>query len=46
MISTAGALLASTKSICENLKFGKDNKKESYKPMMTELEPKQLEVSD
>lgn len=45
-ISTFGALLASTKSICENLKFGKDNKKESYKPMMTELEPKQLEVSD
>ena len=46
LISTFGALLASTKSICENLKFGKDNKKESYKPMMTELEPKQLEVSD
>jgi len=44
-ISTLGALLASTKSICENLKFGRD-KKESYKPMMTELEPKQLEVSD
>ena len=46
LISTIGALLASTKSICDNLKFGKDNKKDSYKPMTTELEPKQLEVSD
>ena len=48
IISTIGALLASTKSICENLKLGrkKDNEEESFKPIMTELEPKKIEVND
>ena len=47
IISTFGALLASTKSVCDNLKLGeKKEKDESFKPIMTEMEPKKIEVED
>ena len=45
MISTVGAVLASTKSICDNLKIGKDNGEE-VKPIMEEIQPKKIEVED
>ena len=50
MISTVGALLASTKSICDNLKIGgkeeKENQKEKFNPIVSEMEPKKLEVEE
>ena len=50
MISTVGALLASTKSICDNLKIGgkeeKENNKEKFNPIVSEMEPKKLEVEE
>ena len=46
MISTVGAVLASTKSICDNLKIGKENGEE-VKPIMEEdIQPKKIEVED
>ena len=45
IISTIGALLTSTKSICDNLKIGgKEEKQEKFKPIMSEMEPKKIEV--
>jgi drug/metabolite transporter (DMT)-like permease len=50
LISTIGALLASTKTICDNLKIGgKDEKKEKidkFKPIMSEMESKKIELED
>jgi len=45
MISTVGAVLASTKSICDNLKIGKESGEE-VKPIMEEIQPKKIEVED
>ena len=46
-ISTIGALLASTKSICDNLKIGgKDEKQEKFHPIMSEMESKKIEVEE
>ena len=45
IISTIGALLISTKSICDNLKIGgKEEKQDKFKPIMSEMEPKKIEV--
>ncbi len=45
MISTVGALLASTKSICDNLKIGgQEEKQEKLRPIMTEMESKKIEL--
>ena len=47
IISTVGAFLASTKSICDNLKIGKENRDEKeFKPIMEEMQPKKIEVED
>ena len=48
MISTAGAFLASTKSICDNLKIGKekDEGKEDFKPISEEMQAKKIEVQE
>ena len=50
LISTFGALLASTKTICDNLKIGgKDEKKEKidkFKPIMSEMESKKIGLDD
>ena len=47
IISTAGALLASSKSLCDNLKMGdKKEKEDSFKPIMTEMQSKKIEVED
>ena len=46
-ISTIGAVLVSTKSICDNLKIGKDDNDEGkFKPIMEEMQPKKIEVED
>ena len=46
-ISTIGALLASTKSICDNLKIGgKDEKQEKFHPIISEMESKKIEVEE
>ena len=45
MISTVGAVLASTKSICDNLKIGKESGEE-VKPIMEEIQPKKIEVEE
>ena len=45
IISTIGALLISTKSICDNLIIGgKEEKQDKFKPIMSEMEPKKIEV--
>ena len=48
MISTAGALLASTKSICDNLKIGGKEKEEEekFRPITSEMESKKIEVEE
>ena len=46
VISTIGAFLASTKSICDNLKFGKESDDEKFKPIVNEMQPKKIEVED
>ena len=47
MISTFGALIASAKSICDNLKMGgKEERKEQFKPIISEMESKKIEVED
>ena len=46
-ISTVGALLASTKSICDNLKIGgKEEKREKFVSDMSEMKPKKIEVTE
>ena len=44
-ISTIGAILASTKSICDNVKIGKDVD-DKFKPITEEMQPKKIEVED
>ena len=46
IISTVGAVLASTKSICDNLKIGKENNDNKFKPIVEEMEAKKVEVED
>jgi drug/metabolite transporter (DMT)-like permease len=46
VISTIGAFLASTKSICDNLKFGKESDDGKFKPIVNEMQPKKIEVED
>ena len=46
IISTVGAVLASTKSICDNLKIGKENNDSKFKPIVEEMEAKKVEVED
>ena len=46
LISTFGAIFASTKSFTDNVKFGKDNNGERFKPISTEMESKKIEVED
>ena len=49
MISTIGAFLGSTKSICDNLKIGKqkDEKyEEEFKPISEEMQAKKIEVEE
>ena len=47
IISTFGAFIASAKSICDNLKIGrKEEKKEQFKPIISEMESKKIEVED
>ena len=46
IISTFGAFLASTKSICDNLKFGKESDDGKFKPIVNEMQPKKIEVED
>ena len=44
-ISTIGAFLASTKSICDNVKIGKDTD-DKFKPITEEMQPKKMEVEN
>ena len=44
-ISTIGAFLASTKSICDNVKIRKDTD-DKFKPITEEMQPKKIEVED
>ena len=46
IISTVGAVLASAKSICDNLKIGKENNDSKFKPIVEEMEAKKVEVED
>ena len=49
MISTIGAFLGSTKSICDNLKIGKEKDKkdeEEFKPISEEMQAKKIEVEE
>ena len=49
VISTIGAFLASTKSICDNLKIGKvkDEKDDGeFKPISEEMQAKKIEVEE
>lgn len=47
-ISNVGALLASTKSFCDNFKIGgkKEEVKDEFKPIMTEMDSKKIEVKE
>ena len=49
MISTIGAFLGSTKSICDNLKIGKqkdEKDEEEFKPISEEMQAKKIEVEE
>jgi len=46
LISTFGAVLASTKSFCENVKYGKEKDEGKFRPISNESEPKKIEVED
>ena len=46
LISTFGAVLASTKSFCENVKYGKEKDEGKIRPISNESEPKKIEVED
>ena len=46
VISTLGAFLASTKSICDNLKIGNEDEDKKFKPILEEQQPKKIEVED